>query len=239
MSDNENGLSVFEAGILVTVMVFLCSGCGKKDLESLGVPPDKLEFADAVNALRVGEPDADLPFGPGRLEFIKKNIGDEDVLKLTVLQEGQLTHLGLAFTKITNRSMETIAKIPGLQNLDIAGAPINNEGLTHFADHPTLKRIVLNETAITDAGLEIVATMPNLECLEVYQCSITDYGLRHVSKMKNLTLISLDCTKITDKGLPFLYPLTKLKRLQVGDTGVSEQGLKTLREKMPDVSVRF
>ena len=250
MLHKSHHLVVTGLTFLMIATLFPGSGCRKKASESaesaafaegVSVPvvldPVQEEFVEAIKALQAGQPHADNPYGVGSLEFIRKNIGDEDVKKLAVLQDGQLQHLGLAHTEVTNASIPIIAKIPGLINLDLAQARLDNQGLKPLANHPTLRRLVINETAITDAGLEIVATIPNLECLEVYRCFITDEGLKHVGKMKNLVKISLDSTSVTDKGLEHLYPLTKLQRLQIWDTKVTQEGKRKFLETRPDVSM--
>ena len=206
------------------MMVIFCFGCGPKDQKTV----DKKEFSDALQTSQSGD--------YKEINLWDKEIDDEDIQKLATLTE--LHSLAIPHAKnVTNASMEVIAKIPGLSNLDLAEASIDNDGLQPLRNHPTLTRLVLNETKVTDAGLATVATIQNLECLELYRCFITDDGCKHIGKMKNLVKISLDTTPVSDRGLVHLYPLEKLRRLQVWDTQVTEEGKKAFERRMPNVEI--
>ena len=208
----------------IVMMVVFCLGCGQKDQKTL----DKKEFSDALQASQSSD--------YKEIYLWEKEIDDEDIQKLATLTE--LHSFAIPHARnVTNASMEIIAKVPGLQNLDLAGASIDNEGLKPLRNHPTLTRLVLNETKVTDAGLAVVATIPNLDCLELYRCFITDEGCRHIGKMKNLVKISLDTTPVSDRGLIHLYPLEHLRRLQVWDTQVTDEGRKAFQRRMPNVEM--
>jgi len=190
---NEYALTA-RLGCFAIIMILFCLGCGPKDQQAA----DKKEFSEALEASQF-----ETENGIKEIYLWEKEIDDEDMQKLAALTE--LHSLAIPHAKnVTNASMEVFAKIPGLRNLDLAGASIDNEGLKPLRNYPTLTRLVLNETKVTDAGLAVVATISNLECLELYKCFITDEGCKHIGKMKNLVKISLDTTPVSDRGLPYL-----------------------------------
>ena len=208
----------------VAMMVVFFLGCGPKDQKTV----DKKEFSDALQALQSGD--------SKEIYLWEKQIDDEDIRQLAALTE--LHSLAIPHAKnVTNESMEVIAKVPGLRNLDLAGVSIDNEGLKPLRNHPTLQRLVLNESRVTDDGLETVATIPNLNTLELYRCFITDEGCRHIGRMRNLVKISLDSTPVSDRGLIHFYQLENLRRLQVWDTQVTEEGKRAFERRMPNVEI--
>jgi len=222
---NNRSLVSRSVSFAIVMMVMFCCGCGPKDHKTV----DKKEFSDALQAVQTADDSKEI-------YLWEKEIDDEDIRQLAALTE--LHSLAIPHAKnVTNASMEVIAKIPGLLNLDLAGASIDNEGLKPLRNHPTLQRLVLNETRVTDEGLATVATIKNLNCLELYRCFITDEGCKHIGKMKNLVKISLDTTPVSDRGLISLYPLENLRRLQVWDTQVTEEGKKAFERKMPNVEI--
>jgi len=206
------------------VIVIFVLGCGRQTA-------DQRELSNAIRAAKTESAD-----GRKEIYLWEKQIDDEDLRQLASLTE--LHSLAIPHARnVTNASMEIIANIPGLQNLDLAGTGINNEGLEPLRNHPTLTRLVVNETRVTDAGLAIIATIPNLEVLELYRCRVTDEGLRHIGRMRNLVRISLDSTPVTDRGLVHLYPLQNLRRLQVGDTHVTASGINAFQRRRPDLTI--
>ena len=223
---NNHSLTSLSFSFVVVLMVVFCLGCEPRDQNLRAV--DKKDFFDALEASQTGD--------YKEIYLWEKQIDDDDIRQLAALTE--LHSLAIPHAKnVTSASMGIIAMIPGLQNLDLAGTSIDNEGLIPLRNHPTLTRLVLNETRVSDEGLATVATIPNLNTLELYRCFITDEGCRHIGRMRNLVKISLDTTPVSDRGLVHLYPLANLRRLQVGDTNVSEDGKRTFQRRMPNVEI--
>jgi hypothetical protein len=221
---NNHSLTSRATYFAVAMMVILCLGCGPSDQRAA----DRKEFSDAIRVSQTG--------ATKEIYLWEKQIDDEDIRQLAALTE--LHSLAIPHAKnVTNASMEVIARIPGLLNLDLAGASIDNEGLLPLRNHPTLTRLVLNESRVTDEGLVTVATIPNLNTLELYRCFITDEGCRHIGRMRNLVKISLDSTPVSDRGLIHFYPLENLRRLQVWDTNVTEEGKRAFERRMPNVEI--
>lgn len=67
-----------------------------------------------------------------------------------------LTHLGLAGSKITNRSLQTLNRL-SLSSLDLRNTSISDEGLDHFSFRPSrcgVRRIHLGGTRVTAEGVQ-------------------------------------------------------------------------------------
>ena len=90
---------------------------------------------------------------------------------------GNIAHLDLGRTKITDAALATVAKMPKLARLD------------------------LRQTAVTDTGLESLTALKNLQSINIYGTAVTDAGLKSLTGIKSLKNVYAWQTKITPAGV--------------------------------------
>ena len=154
---------------------------------------------------------------------------------------------------ITDAGMAHLAKVTGLEGLELYGYPITDAGLAYLKSLNSLKELELRKTQITDAGLIRLKEMKSLESLKLpsnvtdrglaylagfdkLRClhvgigggKITDAGLNHVAKLHRLEELSISGKDITDAGMSQIAKLTNLKFLKLWTEQLTNAGLAKL-----------
>jgi hypothetical protein len=117
-----------------------------------------------------------------------------------------LTNLGIGGNHIDDSIIETMAKLPLLEAVDIS-----------------------NNKEFTGRGLENLSGLSNLTNIVVNDSSLSDQGLSGLSKLKGIKYLPLTNTKVTDAGLSALPSMPWLETCSVRYTTVSVRGLQALR----------
>jgi internalin A len=143
----------------------------------------------------------------------------------------KLASIGLEETSITDAGLEHLAALPALEDVSIGDVKgITGPGLKHLAKLPHLLDLNLMGTGVTDAGLAGVASLTQLEGLTLPE-GVSDAGLVHLAGLKNLTSVQFsEAEKIKGPGLKHLKGLSKLQGLDLTTTGVDDAGLENLKE---------
>lgn len=146
--------------------------------------------------------------------------------------------------------MEHIAKLKGLEILDLLNTDVTAQGLRRLTELPELKTMVLGGGAIDDnaavplsqmdglrvlelrytameddAIAELLEDGPPLERLSLSSHYATDKTLEAIGEKDNFTSLELRCSKFTDDGLAHLAKLKGLTRIDL--TGVSGHPMTT------------
>ena len=98
--------------------------------------------------------------------------------QLTEADLTKVTSLVLDSTKITDEGLKDVAKLQGLEMLNLDSCE-----------------------QVTDEGLKEVAKLQLLEMLNLSGTEITDAGLKEFVKFQNLKVLYLESTKTTDAGV--------------------------------------
>lgn len=85
----------------------------------------------------------------------------------------------MANEDVTDETLQHLAGMKSLRELDIAGSKVSDAGLNHLAGLMTLERLILSRTQITDAGLKpLLDQLPKLRLLDVRETGVTLAVLR-------------------------------------------------------------
>lgn len=136
--------------------------------------------------------------------------------ELTKLPE--LTSLELIRT-FDIQSMEPLAQLPKLQNLDLEGwISLTNKGLSHVKRLRALKSLNLEGCgliSISDEGIMHLKELENLEWLSLSRCKIKE-GLKYLSGLSRLSYLDISCIRsITNESFKYLVPLKNLRYLNL------------------------
>ncbi len=110
--------------------------------------------------------------------------------------------------------------------------PLEDDGLKNIARLSGLQKLDLRYTDVTDAGLQEVAKLNNLICLDLTATLIKGSGLHSVTSMKSLEAIDLSKNKIRESCLKELTPMPRLRHLKVRRCDLTDKSFEFI-DKMP------
>jgi Leucine-rich repeat (LRR) protein len=122
--------------------------------------------------------------------------------------------LGLHNTGVTDKGMEQISALRGLQAVEFSQERfVKNQGLAFLKDLPALEYLDL-DTGATDAGLKHVAQLAHLRALSIRTGRIWGPGLSELAHAPCLERLCLSGeARFTDRQVACLEGLTRLKSL--------------------------
>lgn len=123
--------------------------------------------------------------------------------------------LDVAWSSITNSSLEVIGKMPNLRSLNLNLTQVSDEGFQHLKDRTTLEHLWLHHTRLSDAGLQYLAGLTNLKSLDLSNTSVTNAGLSSLEGLSNLVELDLRETTTSEDlvdGLRKVLPKARIKR---------------------------
>lgn len=135
-----------------------------------------------------------------KLVFIDCDITDDDIQKLSQ-HCTQLISLTLNHSRITNKGLQSLSKLP-LQTLDLSdNYKITDEGIAHLKGMPLIELNLSDCPELTDSALACLEGVP-LKSLHLAGCSlITNEGLRYLKNIPLKELGIFKCPNITGIGL--------------------------------------
>lgn len=104
------------------------------------------------------------------------------------------------------KALMQLSAFTQLEELELSGCSINDNGLVRLQVLPNLRRLNLSKCAgITDQSLGHLAALTGLEHLDLAECSVTDAGLAFLMGLKNLRYLNLEeCDNISQAQLSIL-----------------------------------
>ncbi|MBN2181815.1 MAG: hypothetical protein JW715_07855 [Sedimentisphaerales bacterium] len=211
------------------------------NLSEDGITSRGLKFLTTLNSL-------EQLYAPGGLT----NDGLSEIASLSSLKA-----LYIGSHNLTNADLANLAKLPLLEELDLAGrGRVNDAGLIHLAKLPRLSYLMLGGENFTDNGIAHLKNCPSLRILnlgylnqltdeavihlsEIPQLericfhsspNITNAGIIHLTKLKFLTMLDIKNAKVTDKGLIHLAKIKTLENLTLPDIGITDAGVEHITQ---------
>jgi uncharacterized membrane protein len=111
-----------------------------------------------------------------------------------------IEELHMAFTKITDDSLQKLNRARTLRLLSVSGTKVTDAGLRKLALHESLAELFVSETEITDAGLEAIRGLKNLKKIDIQKTKVTGKGVRDLKKAAPL------CEIVNDLGNTLFDP---------------------------------
>ncbi len=158
--------------------------------------------------------------------------GLKHLARLPVLEE-----LDLSETAVGDNGMASLSASRTLTNLALEQSEVSDAALEHLARMPALEQINLIDTRITGTGLASLSRAPRLNRLYLDRTLVSEVGLEHVAAMRSLELLSLTGTRVTDAGLAKLESAKQLRQLYVGAIPASPEAIVRLRRALPDCTI--
>jgi len=215
---------------------------GLSDLERLyvgGIPitDSDLRFFDDSTKLQLAHLWSTKVTDEGIAQFVETHPALVELwVHHTALTDAALVHiaklqgledLNLDNTAVTDAGMEAVGKIKSLKRFLAASNGITDQGLQHLANFKP-RFLLLDVTDIKGPGLDNL-NPERLAILSLRHTPIDDAGIKHLAHLANLNHLALDGTAITDSALDVVGKFDKLLSLSLIGTQVTDAGLEKLR----------
>jgi Leucine-rich repeat (LRR) protein len=151
-----------------------------------------------------------------------------------------LRRIELEVQQITDSLVDSLERLPELEEIQVIGGFVDDEGADGIARNRNLRTLGLYETSdITDRGMRRLGRLANLQELRIKMCPITGAGLIALSRMPKLRDLSLDWCKITDEGMKAIGPHPSLESLSLLGTQITDLSVESLKgiPKLREVAV--
>lgn len=166
------------------------------------------------------------------LERYAKRLNIDQIAELCKTCGASVKKLELTryWNKATSEQLQSVIDLcPNLQELDLEGCAINDEGMKSIGKLHALNSLNLSFcNKFTNIGLQSLIKLDKLEFLNLNNCNmISDLELEVIGKLHQLKHLNLmNCDLIKDKGLEFLEKLDKLQTLLFSNsTKITDKGL--------------
>lgn len=163
-------------------------------------------------------------------------ITDEAVAVLKSFEK--LHHLYLEdCPSLTDRGLDSVRSLPGLQWLGLRQSPFTDRGLVALGSMTKLQRLYLSGPTIVGPGLAHLALCQNLSGLILDRCAIDDVGISNLPPLRKLKELSLVDTRITDAAADHLRTFKGLRQLCLESTRFSKEGKVELKKHLPRCAI--
>lgn len=140
---------------------------------------------------------------------------------------------------VTNAALETLVELRPLHRLIIHSAEgITDEGMPHIAKMTGLDWLDLSGCPLGDSAAEPLAKL-KLVTLNLSRTQIGDQSCKAIASMPQLVTLFLDGTQVTDEGIARLKSMKQLRTLNVRQTAVTRDGVDALKAELPMLNVTF
>ena len=161
-------------------------------------------------------------------------IGEETILRLPNLRHLEI--LELRNEKLSDRSVDALARIPRLRRLTFHWIEITPEQLRRLAQSDSIEMLSLDRRSSTDAHLAQLPLFPNLEEVSLWQLynpvtgkqsvATTDNGIKSLANIKGLKSLAVsEAPNITDEAFVNIDRFRDLESLHISYTQVSDKSL--------------
>ena len=134
-----------------------------------------------------------------------------DAALARVTSVGTIVSLRLAGSRgLTDEGMAHLARLSGLENLDVSGTSIGDRGLDVLRQLPALRSLSLAGTQISDAGTAQLAYCPALEIVNLASTHTGDAAIRALAGKPHLRELTTG-SGVTDAGLSLLQDLPQFR----------------------------
>lgn len=160
-------------------------------------------------------------------------VTDKALVSISTLPK--LTKLNLRGTQITGEAFGPISMLP-LKDLELAETDFGPEGMPAIAKIEGLEKINLWLTKIDNESLKALEGKSSLTVLNIDNCpAITEEAIPVIVSLPHLKLLHLGKTSIAPEALPQLKPLQELETLFVTNLGLEKGPAKELEAMFPNL----
>jgi serine/threonine protein kinase len=152
-----------------------------------------------------------------------------------------LTRLALSKTRVSPNGIKIIARLKGLQELDISELKnVENDSLSPLSSLKQLQVLNISRCSTEDSGrlnLDFLLSLPRLKTLicAVNTGAIDDRSVALISRLKNLTFLDLSSDHVSASGVAYLRQLTQLETLRLAGKKYDGSNIGALLAALPNL----
>jgi len=136
-------------------------------------------------------------------------------------------------------AIKAICELPGIRSLCLGQTTLQDDSLATIGRIRSLEDLDVGGTDVTDEGLRLLRGLDHLEWLRLRETRITDRGMAYLGRLNSLKYLDLSGCDVTDNGVKELKHLPSLKLLRLTGTNITTQGRTALRASLPNVGFDF
>jgi serine/threonine protein kinase len=155
-------------------------------------------------------------------------------------QDAPLVRLALSEARLTSEGLKAVKRFADLEILDLSyNMRLDDEGVKPVVEAlPMLTALKLRSTRVGDETLESLQKCPELRTLDLASTRVTDGGLAALAELEKLEDLDLQGLPLTDGAVGALGQLGSLKKLNLVGTQIKDEQIDSLREQMPETTIR-
>lgn len=143
-----------------------------------------------------------------------------------VVEFSRLKKVLLAGPRTDSATYDLLAKVQGLEYLDLERSNPSGEDFAKLKTLPKLKFMQLKLATLSEDAVKELAGFPALEQVRCAKTRVGDQELQHLTKLKTLRAIDLsDCNRVTPAGLEYLAECPKLAFLKVWGKSIGNESM--------------
>jgi hypothetical protein len=169
---------------------------------------------------------ADLP--EARTVSLSGSWVTDDVVEHLAKVRG-LQGVELHSTKVSPQGFARLAKLSGLKTLDLEGDNLNDETFEHLHELPHLERLNVQEFALTPAGLAHLGKIASLESLSIFNVQGIDANsLQHLASLEKLDELVLYGLSLDEAAAAQIGRIKSLKSVMFQKCGMNDEAARRL-----------
>lgn len=151
----------------------------------------------------------------------------------------RLHELSLAFTKVDDKGLTALGRMPHLKSLVIYNTDVTDAGLKWLTQCPKLEDLNAGSVdQIGSEGIAAIAQLSSLRSLRLHRNDLSKANLAPLANLKKLETLILSDTRLTDAHLRQLHGLKQLKSLDLWGMRLDQDAMKALRAALPNCEIK-
>lgn len=177
-------------------------------------------------------------YGYQQMKSVKPNAFDPKAKPKDPKAFHRVVCVGLRGSKVADKDLGVIARLPGLVILDVSRTGVTNGGLAYLKGVKSLRVLSSNGTRVDDAGLEHIEGLTRMWLLLLDDTKVSNAGLVHLGGFTGMEeWLGSSGTRVTDGSIEHLQGFTTVRHLDLSLTKVTAQGRKDLRGAVPNTHI--
>ncbi|MBX9668802.1 MAG: serine/threonine protein kinase [Candidatus Obscuribacterales bacterium] len=151
--------------------------------------------------------------------------------ELAVLSDSEIHDLNLNSCRISDAGIKQLAKVRGLQRLEIMGpftSDISDLGLQPLAAAPGLRKLRYGGRKLTERSIEVMKGSQHLDMLEIGHLNITERGIESLLSVPKLQSVCFENCTIQDSAYDALRQSKKIGLCELAQKNVSAHEIEQL-----------
>jgi len=157
-----------------------------------------------------------LRFPPGTRAILKMSFdGSQHMSDLSRLDPNCLFGINLKRMEITDDDLKYVARLTGLEHLELEGTDISSKGIFNIEPLKKLRFLGADKTLIKGDAMKSIGKHTMLVNLVIGHNSLDDECYKDLVGLRNVTNLQVDNTHLSDKGLDYIIKMPSLEVIKL------------------------